>query len=80
MTAALCVYSATFMRYSLAVTPRNLLLFGCHFINEGAQLTQMYRYLSWNQWGGKAKAEQGVDAVKETAKKVEEKVKNVVSK
>lgn len=63
MTGALCIYSATFMRYSLAVTPRNWLLFGCHFVNEGAQLTQMYRYLSWHQWGGKEK-----EALEEGAK------------
>ncbi|KAK4229162.1 upf0041 domain-containing protein [Podospora fimiseda] len=56
MTAALCVYSATFMRFSLAVTPQNWLLFGCHLINESAQLTQMYRYLDWHRWGGKEKA------------------------
>ena len=43
------------MRYSLAVQPRNWLLFGCHFVNEGAQLTQMYRYLSYHHWGGKEK-------------------------
>lgn len=53
MTAALCVYSATFMRYSLAVTPANYLLFACHFINEGSQLTQGYRYLNYHHWGGK---------------------------
>jgi hypothetical protein len=47
MTGALIIYSATFMRYSMAVTPRNYLLFACHFINEGAQLTQGYRYLHY---------------------------------
>merc|ERR1712000_431941 len=36
MTGALCIYSATFMRYSLAVSPRNWLLFGCHFVNGRA--------------------------------------------
>ncbi len=56
MTFALCIYSATFMRYALAVTPANYLLFGCHVVNEGAQLTQGYRYLQWTQWGGKEKA------------------------
>lgn len=82
MTGALCIYSATFMRYSLAVSPRNWLLFGCHFINEGAQLTQMYRYLNYHKWGGKEKAalEQGVEAVKSKVEKVEEKAKEVVSK
>ena len=47
MTAALTVYSATFMRYALAVTPKNPLLFACHFINFGAQLTQGARYLQY---------------------------------
>lgn len=82
MTGALCIYSATFMRYSLAVSPRNWLLFGCHFINEGAQLTQMYRYLSYNNWGGKEKAalEKGFEAVKDKVERVEEKAKNAVAK
>ncbi|KAH6606509.1 hypothetical protein Trco_005662 [Trichoderma cornu-damae] len=62
MTAALCVYSATFMRYSLAVSPKNYLLFGCHVINEAAQLTQGYRYLSWHHWGGKENAAPGKGA------------------
>ncbi|SAL94722.1 hypothetical protein [Absidia glauca] len=57
MTAALCVYSALFMRFALAVQPKNYLLFACHFVNEGAQLTQGYRYLQYNKFGGKEKAE-----------------------
>lgn len=47
MTAALTVYSATFMRYALAVSPKNYLLFACHFINCSAQMTQGYRYLNY---------------------------------
>lgn len=47
MTGALTIYSATFMRYSLAVSPRNYLLFACHFINCGSQMTQGYRYLNY---------------------------------
>jgi hypothetical protein len=47
MTLALCGYSATFMRYAFAVTPVNYLLFGCHFVNFGAQVTQGYRYLNY---------------------------------
>lgn len=47
MTAALCLYSGTFMRYSMAVTPKNYLLFACHFLNFGAQTTQGYRYLQY---------------------------------
>jgi hypothetical protein len=67
MTAALTVYSMTFMRYALAVSPKNYLLFGCHVVNSGAQLTQGYRYLSYNYWGGKENAalDQGVEAGKE---------------
>jgi hypothetical protein len=47
MTAALTVYAATFMRYALAVTPANYLLFACHLTNFGAQTTQGYRYLAY---------------------------------
>ncbi|KLU84796.1 hypothetical protein MAPG_03832 [Magnaporthiopsis poae ATCC 64411] len=56
MTGSLIIYAGTFMRYSLAVTPKNYLLFACHFVNAGAQLTQGYRYLNWHQWGGKERA------------------------
>lgn len=47
MTGALTIYSATFMRYALAVSPANYLLFGCHLVNFSAQATQGYRYLSY---------------------------------
>ncbi|KXX80819.1 Mitochondrial pyruvate carrier 1 [Madurella mycetomatis] len=82
MTFALCVYSATFMRYSLAVTPANYLLFLCHFVNEGSQLTQGYRYLQWHKWGGKEKAalEGAVETGKEAAKAAEDKAKELVGK
>ncbi|QEU61397.1 Mpc1 [Kluyveromyces lactis] len=53
MTLALVMYSGVFMRYSLAVTPRNFLLFGCHVVNETAQLVQGYRYLNHHYLGGK---------------------------
>jgi len=46
-TAALTVYSATFMRYAMAVTPKNYLLFACHFVNFNAQLTQGYRWYDY---------------------------------
>ncbi|CAH0553979.1 unnamed protein product [Brassicogethes aeneus] len=45
MTVALCLYSAMFMRFALKVQPRNMLLFACHFTNEGAQLIQLSRFL-----------------------------------
>lgn len=47
MTTALTLYSATFMRYSMAVTPKNYLLFACHFINFGSQSTQGVRFLKY---------------------------------
>ncbi|KAK9773338.1 hypothetical protein SCAR479_10067 [Seiridium cardinale] len=81
MTAALTVYSATFMRYSLAVTPQNYLLFACHFINECSQLTQGYRFVNWHYWGGKEQAAQGALAdVKDKVAEAGEKVKDAVAK
>ncbi|KAK3694345.1 UPF0041 domain-containing protein, partial [Podospora appendiculata] len=82
MTFALCIYSATFMRYSMAVTPANYLLLGCHFINECAQLTQGYRYLQYHNWGGKEKAALAgaVDASKEKAKDIEAKIESAIRK
>ncbi|KAI4290588.1 MAG: hypothetical protein L6R35_000151 [Caloplaca aegaea] len=54
MTSALTLYSATFMRYSMAVSPKNYLLFACHLINFGSQSTQGVRFLKyWKQRGGK---------------------------
>lgn len=47
MTGALVIYSGTFMRYALAVSPKNYLLFACHAINFSAQCTQGYRYLNY---------------------------------
>jgi hypothetical protein len=40
------------MRYSMAVHPKNYLLFACHFVNMGAQLTQGYRYINLHYLGG----------------------------
>ena len=93
MTFALCIYSATFMRYSLAVQPKNYLLFLCHAVNETAQLTQGYRYLNYNYWGGKEKegldkavaagknaVEVGKEKAMELEAKVETKVKEAVGR
>ena len=44
MTGVLCVYSALFMRFSLAIAPRNVLLFACHAANEVVQLNQLRRW------------------------------------
>ena len=49
MTCALCVYSVLFMRFAWMVQPRNYLLFACHFTNEGAQLTQLYRCVKFGE-------------------------------
>ncbi len=89
MTGALVVYSATFMRYALAVTPKNYLLFLCHFVNEGAQLTQGYRWMQYHKWGGreeimKQEAETGIKStiskVEAEAGKLAEKAKETVGK
>jgi hypothetical protein len=87
MTGALVIYSATFMRYALAVTPRNWLLFACHFVNEGAQLTQGYRWMQYHKWGGKEellKLEGGakgvVGSVQKEVNALKEKAKDVVAK
>lgn len=82
MTGALIVYAATFMRYSLAISPRNYLLFACHFTNAGAQLTQGYRYVNYHYWGGKENVtlEQGAEAAKQKLQKVENKVKDAIGK
>lgn len=91
MTGALTIYSATFMRYALAVTPRNYLLFACHFINEGSQLTQGYRWYNWHYNGGREKAiasgelvqekaKEGAEAAKENVKKGVKKVEAAVGK
>lgn len=67
MTLALCGYSGVFMRYALAVTPKNYLLFGCHVVNFTAQCTQGYRYINYWNMGGReksleAKAKEGLSA------------------
>jgi hypothetical protein len=57
-TAALMLYSGTFMRYALAVQPKNYLLFGCHVVNFGAQATQGARWYTYWYMGGRANAKQ----------------------
>jgi len=53
MTCALLLYSCVFMRFAIRVQPRNLLLFGCHITNFGAQLTQGGRLINYEYFGGK---------------------------
>jgi len=82
MTGALTIYSATFMRYALAVQPKNYLLFACHFINTGSQLTQGYRWMQYHKWGGKEKELklQAEGGFKEVVGKVEGEAKALVEK
>lgn len=55
MTVALCLYSAVFMRFAWKVTPRNLLLLGCHMTNFCAQAGQGGRFVNYHYLGGKDK-------------------------
>ncbi|KAL8814911.1 MAG: hypothetical protein Q9191_008504 [Dirinaria sp. TL-2023a] len=73
MTGALTLYSATFMRYALAVTPKNYLLFACHTVNFGAQVTQGVRFLQYWNFGGREaqlqeRAQQGIQSTEAEAK------------
>ena len=51
----MCIYSMLFMRFAYMVTPRNHLLFACHFANECAQLMQGTRYVKWRYLDDKSK-------------------------
>ncbi|XP_014226720.1 mitochondrial pyruvate carrier 1-like [Trichogramma pretiosum] len=47
MTTALSFYSMAFLRFSVKVQPKNMLLFACHVVNLSAQLTQGFRLLKY---------------------------------
>ena len=87
MTCALLGYSSVFMRYSMMVTPKNYLLFGMHFVNFGAQSTQLYRFTDYWYRGGKdkaaeQKAKEGLgnaeSVAKDTVSQVTDSAKNMV--
>ncbi|KAE9986080.1 hypothetical protein BLS_000013 [Venturia inaequalis] len=82
MTGALACYSAVFMRYALAVSPANYLLFGCHVVNFGAQCTQGYRFVNYWNLGGREKtlAEKATDAATHAKHEVKEGVTAAVEK
>jgi hypothetical protein len=81
MTGALTLYSGTFMRYALAVSPANYLLFGCHAINFTSQLVQGYRYVNYFHMGGKeAKVQSVGQGVADKASEVKHKVEAAVGK
>lgn len=46
--AAMCIYSALFMRFAWMVQPRNYLLLACHVSNESVQLYQLSRWAKGN--------------------------------
>jgi len=72
------LYSGTFARYAMAVTPRNYLLFGCHVVNFTAQSTQMYRWMNYWHFGGRDAKMAAQGALKDVeAKAVEVKDKVV---
>ena len=85
MTAALMGYSGVFMRYSMMVTPKNYLLFGCHIVNFSAQSTQAYRFINYWYMGGKdkaaeQKAKEGLQGAGDAAKGAVNKVKEQAEK
>lgn len=77
MTAALSLYSGTFMRYAMAVTPANYLLFGCHAVNFTSQLVQGYRYVNYHKMGGKEAVLKAREAAGQAEGKVVDAVKSV---
>ncbi|ODQ78086.1 hypothetical protein BABINDRAFT_163111 [Babjeviella inositovora NRRL Y-12698] len=67
MTGSLVIYSLVFMKYSLSITPWNPLLFGCHVVNETAQLAQGTRWLNHHYFGGKeASQKEAIEAIVKT--------------
>lgn len=79
MTCALLGYSSVFIRYSMAVTPKNYLLFAMHTVNWGAQATQLYRFTNYWYMGGKdtaaaEKAKEGLGGAEGAAKDAANKV------
>ncbi|KAK9904213.1 hypothetical protein WJX75_006887 [Coccomyxa subellipsoidea] len=48
MTGVMCVYSALFMRFAWAISPRNYILMACHAANETVQLNQLRRWYEWS--------------------------------
>ncbi|KAJ9606128.1 hypothetical protein H2200_009089 [Cladophialophora chaetospira] len=76
-TAALTVYSGTFMRYAMAVTPKNYLLFACHFVNFNAQLTQGYRW--YDYWYGNGKEKWAKHSAEKAKNELGESVDNLAS-
>ena len=61
--AAMCVYSALFMRFALAIQPRNYLLFACHAANETVQLYNLSRwYGQAREWSVSDRVSRGLNS------------------
>ncbi|CAF9916403.1 MAG: hypothetical protein GOMPHAMPRED_000990 [Gomphillus americanus] len=83
-TAVLMVYSATFSRYAMAVTPKNYLLLACHITNFSAQTVQIGSLTERTCSGGGRErslaegAKTGIASVQEKGKEVVDKAKDLV--
>lgn len=64
--AALCCYSAIFMRFAWKVQPRNMLLFACHLTNFTAQSVQGSRFIKHHYLTDKNKQATAVAATTTT--------------
>lgn len=53
------------MRFAWKVQPQNMLLFACHFTNEGLQIAQLTRFVNYNYLSGP----QAIEEPKKPAKK-----------
>lgn len=65
ISTALTLYSMIFMRFAWRVTPRNLLLLGCHVTNFTAQSIQGSRFIEYNYLGGKNKVKEAIEPAKQ---------------
>lgn len=68
------------MRYALAVTPKNYLLFACHAINFSSQITQGYRWYDYHYLDGKVHWEKIRAEAKAKAGEAEGAVEGAVDK
>ena len=65
------------MRYALAVSPKNYLLFLCHFVNFNSQLVQGYRWYDYNYITGKEKWQQMAAEAKAKTQEVADKAEGI---
>ena len=52
MTMVLAAYSGVFFRWSIAISPANYPLMGCHIVNSSTQIATLAKYGLFNsKWG-----------------------------